>query len=527
MSSRIPMYARFMRDLPGFLRKRVTLEDAHRWVGEKLANREEGFLRLIQRGVYTQPKSPYLFLLREAGCEYGDLVKLVGDEGLESALGTLYDKGVYVSFNEFKGRAPIVRGSRTLEAAAEDFDNPHLRRHYESESGGSTGAGSRVGAELDSIFESAHSETLGLSTNGVLDAPTVLWTSVLPNAMGVVTLLRSVLLENIVRRWFAPVAPGDQRQPLRFRFASAYMYATGSAMGLRLPRPEPLPVAEAGKIARVSADYVRREGQCLVKAAVSMSLRIALAARDEGIDLSGVTFMGAGEPPSAAKLSGIAASGAKYVPTYTFTEGGRVGMGCASPLDGTDIHFFSHRLAVIQRPQSVPGTETTVNVFCYTSLLATAPKLMLNMESDDFGILERRTCGCQLEAAGFSDHIRQVRSARKLTGEGITLIGSDLLRIMEEVLPARFGGSLLDYQLVEEEDANGFTRMNLLVSPELQIADEGEPVRILLEALGKGELRADIARSVLAAAGSIRVRREKPVANARGKLPPFKTVAHR
>jgi len=202
-------------------------------------------------------------------------------------------------------------------------------------------------------------------------------------------------------------------------------------------------------------------------------------------------------------------------------------MGCANPLDGTDVHFFGHRLAVIQRPQLVPGTETTVNVFCYTALTSTAPKLMLNMESDDFGILERRSCGCQLETAGFSDHIRQVRSARKLTGEGITLVGSDLLRVMEEVLPARFGGSPLDYQLVEEEDANGFTRMILLVSPELQIADEGEPVRILLEALGKGELRADVARSLLAAAGSVRVRREKPVANSRGKLPPFKTVAHR
>jgi hypothetical protein len=298
-------------------------------------------------------------------------------------------------------------------------------------------------------------------------------------------------------------------------------------MGLGLPHPEPLQVGEAGKIARLSADYVRREGQCLVRGAISMSLRVALAARDEGIDLTGVTFMGAGEPPSAAKVSGITASGARYVPAYTFSEGGRVGMGCANPIDQTDVHFFSHRLAVIQRPQAVPGSDAKVNTFCYTSLSSTAPKLMLNMESDDFGILEKRSCGCSLEGAGFSDHIRQVRSARKLTGEGITLIGSDLVRIMEEVLPARFGGSTLDYQLVEEEDSSGFTRMTLLVSPELPIADESEPVRVLLEALGKGELRADIARSVLTAAGSVRLRREKPVANSRGKLPPFKTVAHR
>ena len=41
------------------------------------------------------------------------------------------------------------------------------------------------------------------------------------------------------------------------------------------------------------------------------------------------------------------------------------------------------------------------------------------------------------------------------------------------------------------------------------------------------EHASDVARSLLAAAGSVRVRREKPVANSRGKLPPFKTVAHR
>jgi hypothetical protein len=521
------MYARFMWGLPRFLRRRITLNDADAWIREKLANREESFLRLAQRGIYTQPKSPYLFLLSSAGCEYGDLVKLVGDEGLDGALGVLYDKGVFVTFDEFKGRAPIVRGSRKLETTAEDFDNPHLRRHYESASGGSTGVGTRIGVELDNIFEGAHSYMLGLSAHGVLNAPPILWTSVLPNGVGVVSLLRSVLTGNVVRRWFAPVAPGDLRQPLRFRFASSYIFATSRAMGLGLPHPEPLPVDEAGKIARLSADYVRSDGQCLVRAAVSMSLRIALAARAERIDLTGVTFMGAGEPPSAAKVSGIKASGAKYVPTYTFSEGGRVGMGCANPVDGTDVHFFSHRLALIQRPQRVPGTDAKVNAFCYTSLVPTAPKLMLNTESDDFGIFERRACGCLLEGVGFSHHIRQVRSARKLTGEGITLVGSDLTRIMEEVLPARFGGSTLDYQLVEEEDASGFTRMTLLVSPHLAIADDTEPVRVLLEALGNGELRADVARSVLAAAGSVRMRRERPVPTARGKLPPFKTVAHR
>jgi len=144
LSSRIPMYARFMRDLPGFLRKRLTLEDAHRWVREKLANREESFLRLIQRGVYTQPKSPYRFLLKEAGCEYGDLVKLVGEEGLEGALvvhrrddlgalghalrddrllrlGIAFDRGTFrgdFGLSRFQRRQALTRVSENLRGRA-------------------------------------------------------------------------------------------------------------------------------------------------------------------------------------------------------------------------------------------------------------------------------------------------------------------------------------------------------------------------------------------------------------------------
>ena len=54
-----------------------------------------------------------------------------------------------------------------------------------------------------------------------------------------------------------------------------------------------------------------------------------------------------------------------------------------------------------------------------------------------------------------------------MTGEGMTLIGTDMVRILEEDLPRRFGGSPLDYQLMEEEDERGFTRLSLVVSPDV------------------------------------------------------------
>ena len=45
------------------------------------------------------------------------------------------------------------------------------------------------------------------------------------------------------------------------------------------------------------------------------------------------------------------------------------------------------------------------------------------------------------EGYGFTTHLREVRSYSKLTGEGVTLIGDEMIHLLEHVLPARFGGS--------------------------------------------------------------------------------------
>ena len=76
---------------------------------DRMEHREENFLRLVETTVYGYPRSPYLPLLKMAGCELGDLKALVKQKGLEGALRVLRDQGVYVAFEEFKGRQPIVR----------------------------------------------------------------------------------------------------------------------------------------------------------------------------------------------------------------------------------------------------------------------------------------------------------------------------------------------------------------------------------------------------------------------------------
>jgi hypothetical protein len=252
-----------------------------------------------------------------------------------------------------------------------------------------------------------------------------------------------------------------------------------------------------------------------------MATRVALAAREVGLDLRGTVFMGGGEPPTPAKVKAIKSTGARLVPSYVTAETGPIGYGCVHPADENDQHFYKDAFAVIQFPREVPGAGIKVNAFSFTTLLATAPKLMLNVESDDYGTIERRPCGCPLEKLGLTEHLRGIRSFRKLTGDGVTLVGSEMLHVLEEVLPARFGGGPLDYQAEEEENEQGLTQLSLVVSPRVGRIDEAALIDAVLNALRNSSVSADMAGALWRQAGTLRVKRSEPVWTARGKLIPL------
>ena len=117
--------------------------------------------------------------------------------------------------------------------------------------------------------------------------------------------------------------------------------------------------------------------------------------------------------------------------------------------------------------------------------------------------------------------LRQVRSFSKLTAEGVTLVGSEMEHILESVLPARFGGTPLDYQLMEEEDGGGLTRVVLIVSPRVGVVDERAVIDAVLTALRGASLGTAVGGGLLGAAGALRVRRAEPIVTARGKLLPL------
>jgi hypothetical protein len=75
--------------------------------------------------------------------------------------------------------------------------------------------------------------------------------------------------------------------------------------------------------------------------------------------------------------------------------------------------------------------------------------VLLNLSLGDHARLERRACGCPLERLGWDTHLETIRSFEKLTAAGMNFLDVDVIRVLEEILPARFGGGPTDYQLQE------------------------------------------------------------------------------
>ena len=134
-------------------------------------------------------------------------------------------------------------------------------------------------------------------------------------------------------------------------------------------------------------------------------------------------------------------------------------------------------------------------------------------------MVEERRCGCPLDELGLVVHLREIRSQEKLTSEGMSFLGADLMSLVEEALPARFGGRAGDFQLVEREQ-DGLPVIEVLVAPELGPLPDADVIAAVLSFLGGG----DPARRMMAerwhAAGTLRVVRRRPIATSGGKVLP-------
>ena len=505
-----------------FLKRQITAQEARSIIKRRLDEREQRFLDTIEATVFSNPESPYLPLLNSARCTLGDISSLVRSRGVENALGELRDNGVYMTFEEFKGRVPVKRNGLEFTVRPEDFDNPRLSNFFTTSTSGTSGRGVQVVVSLDNVSNKALYDVLQYDLIGMSNAPLLMWFPAFPGLLGPLFLLRSARAGLETAQIFDPCTATVGRFP---RAKQAVIRKTFlkilRANGFDFPDPMPVPLDQPETIARQIHKVVKDRGRCMFRTYMSMCSRVGLAAMRLGLDLSGSVFFGGGEPVTPAKVRPILECGARFYPTYHLTEFGFMGAGCLNPSSCNDIHVFLDSGAIIQGERSIPDTDLQVGAFYMTAIQPGAPKVMLNVESDDYGVLEHRDCGCPFHDLGYTLHVRDIFSFCKLTGLGVTLVGNDALKILEEELPRRFGGSLLDYQLGEEELEDGQTVINLYVSPRVSLDDPAEVRSFFLETLAGGRFGNPFAASQWDKSGAFRVLHSEPVRGKGGKLMPL------
>lgn len=510
---------RLFRAAPGFFRERITPDRAAEEIEKNLETREERFLELARSEFFGRSTSPYLRLLRMAGCDYADLRAEVRRNGLEDTLTRLAREGVYLSAEEFKGKKQVVRGTHSFPIEPGALANPLVTGGYRAQSSGTTNHPIRSFVSLGLLASRTPAACLAFAAHDLFARTHAMYDAVLPAAAALNNLLIYARMGVLADRWFARSIPIPSA-PERIYHACAtrlLVYAI-RRYGPGCPEPEYAEPHEIEKVVRWVAERPKKR-LCCITTAASNAVRIARAASRLGISLEGTKFIVSGEPFTDAKLQVLKSVGARGIPRYAYGGSVNVGFGCANPANTDEIHVNQHLLALIASPRPAPGSAV-FPLLC-TTLDPCFPRLLLNVESGDYGCLTERNCGCVMEKAGLSLHLYYIRSFEKFTSEGMNYFYGDLFELFETTIPAEFGGDPGDYQLVEEEDGEGQTRLTLVVHPRLNKVDEKLILHRLRAELSKRSRGDRFMADVWANSGAFKVRRAIPIASPRGKILPL------
>ncbi len=493
-----------------------TASDPDAQIRQQMAARESNFLDLARGIVFSNPSHPYLRMFQIAGCTEGDLANSVGRNGLEATLESLRLAGVWLSHDEFKGKRGIIRSGQHIPSTGMSFGNPLVRGLTESSSSGSRSKGTLTRqvpafSAYRDVYYALAAREFGLEARAETQVR-----DILPAFTGIGSCVRGSRLGKPVERWFT--VPGSLRQAGHYRSATQVMVVLANLFGARVPSPVHLPANDFSPVAEWIA---RRRGEgvaSVVHGSASSAVRIASAALDRKWDIRGTVFFAGGEALTDAKREAIEAAGCQAVVVYWIHEVGPVGFACRH-MRGNSVHHFQDASAAINYTRRPPLAEEEVDSLLYTTLLPHAPRFLINAEMDDAGTLKPVQCDCTFSRAGFTTGVHNVFSYGKLTGQGMTLVGTDILAVLEERLPARLGGRPGDYQLVEQEGA-AQTQITLRVSPRAGAASAERVRSCFLEEI-RGFNGGAVASRVWKHADGVQVLLEEPYVTRSGKVLPL------
>ncbi len=500
----------FYLELYRFLGEKITLEESREIITQRLKRREDLFLEFIREKIYGKEDSPYMKLIRTTGLEFKDIESFVVGRGVEGTLHELAERGVYLTIDEFKGRSICKRHGQKFSFREEDFNNITSASGIRGATGGTRSQGTPVFFNFDYIKEKSVLRKILLDAFDIFDYPCIVW---FPDGLGLSVTLEISKLGKPPLKWFYPVGGAIQKKSnwissFRYWLMIESIVATASLRGVDLPRPEYINFDDPIRVTKYISEIIEKYGGCFVIAYPSSALKACRISKEKGLRITGTWFLMGGEPFTELKKNEMESVGAKGVGFYISTESGPISLTCSNPGEIDDSHLLGSHIAVIQKREDVKFSNLKVDAFLLTSFLAGGPKTLLNVQMGDFGVIEERSCGCKLEKLGLLEHIHTIRSFEKMTGIKMSMLNNGLLRIVEEVLPERFGGSITDYQILEVEE-NGLSGLNLLISPDIAGVNEEKVLETMQCELGA--MKMEKVRNII-------IKREYPRRTKVGKI---------
>ena len=343
--------AQFFLKLPDYLRRPLTQDDARAFLSQSLRNREDLFLEKVRLDIFGYPQRPYAQLMRCAGCEYGDIEAQVRREGLDASLRALFQAGVYLSIDEFKGRRPARRGSTSIDVQPAMLQAPRASYLLPSRSGGTRSKGTPVMIDLEFNRACAANAAVSFAVRGGERWTKTVWES--PGAGLRFRTVKYAFFDSRMPATFSQIDPNSDAIHSYFRWNLRLLRWVGAAAGRPLPWPRFCPLDDPSPIvdwlrARRSAGEVPH-----VHAFTSSAVIACRTAAEKGVDISGSWFTLQGEPITPAAITTIRRAGCHAIPRYGTMEVGAIAYGCPHGEHADDMHLVSNMHGLIQAGERI------------------------------------------------------------------------------------------------------------------------------------------------------------------------------
>lgn len=507
---------RLIWKLSSYLKETISPAQTKQILQFRLQNRENDFLELIKKCIFDNPDSPYIPLLKHAGCEFGDVQRLVNQEGLEGALHTLFRQGVYLTTKEFRGDKEIIRGNTCLRINPQKLRNPFTKLHLPVRSAGSRSHGTQVVRDMAYVYDNTFDLVAYLEARQSILSDKGYWA--IPGGVALSCLIKFNTTGAPPNRWFSQLNPHGPELTSRYRLSTRILNIAGRFAGVPMPSPEYVSLEDPFPIIQWIQQCLQQGRTPHLYTFASSAVRLAQYAIASNISLKGVHITMSGEPSTPARLQTVRSTQAEAFPTMGCVETGTVGYGCITPEAPDDMHLGKDLHAVIQPGKSFEGTELKPLSLLFTTLRLSSPLILLNISMGDQAVLKNRACGCLQGEIGLDTHLHSVRSFEKLTSGGMAFLDTEIIQVLEVDLPKLFGGGPTDYQLIEGEDKNGKPHLRLLVHPHLGPLDETQVKQAFLEKIGSEDGADKLTSLIWHHADMISIERTPPKTTSTGKI---------